>query len=96
VYRAKRRSYIFLRISVTTAIVATVLLALSLIGKYVFLHSGHVSTVGGVSGPDSITETVQVISPLFFLDIAERIALILIIAFVLSIICWLLTRIKRK
>ena len=69
VYRAKRRSYIFLRISVTTAIVATVLLALSLIGKYVFLHSGHVSTVGGVSGPDSITETVQVISPLFFLDI---------------------------
>ena len=96
VYRAKRRSYIFLRISVTTAIVATVLLALSLIGKYVFLHSGHVSTVGGVSGPDSITETVQVISLLFFLDIAERIALILIIAFVLSIICWLLTCIKRK
>jgi len=96
VYQAKLRFYILLRVSIATAVVAAALLILALVGKYIFLHSGHVSTTGGVSGSDSITETVHVISPLFLLDASERIALILVAVFVLSIICWLLTRPKRK
>ena len=95
-YQKKWRSYVIIRVAIIIIIAATVLLITSQVGKYIFFNSGHVSTTGGVSGPESVVETIHTISPLFFLDIAERIALILLVAFVLSIICWLLTRIKRK